>query len=331
MRAIITRETDGIRWRIETYKSVDVCDSLIVNGLWESLVRTDRNNDPIKWVIADHKQITPIDRNDLPPLIERLDMHRDSDILHWKIAGKVIVFTVGGVFTSDEREAGKVVKRNLPPPPVIQEVHEEVHPTVCEAVSPPEPHHASSVTELIVRSSREAREAKERQESSLEEYYFQRYGEPVNDIEAQGILVKVYEELLGAASPEVRGGIAEYFRIIQARQLPAFYWMMEAFHVLSKKVPAKRTFPYVVGMLRSWLKNGFGHIPSSEEDDVMHFFNEIIGFEMSREAKQVIQTLLGTYGAVKCAIAIPEIRGTDFSYFMAISLKDVLDAKYAGK
>lgn len=165
---------------------------------------------------------------------------------------------------------------------------------------------------------------------SMTQYYTNKYGTPTDDNDAIYKLVTIYKDLFGdIPTQEVKDGIAEYFRIISNRELPAYLWILESLHVTSKKDKSKRNFPYCVGMLRTWMKYGFGHIPNQEEDELVAYFQEITGFDVSYKARQVIQTLMGKYGLIKVTRMIGDLKdGTDKSLLMVLQLQTLMDGKY---
>lgn len=169
----------------------------------------------------------------------------------------------------------------------------------------------------------------EKVKDNLTSTYASRYVKPSEDAAAITELGTVFEKLMGYCTAEVRDGIGEYYRILKNRNLPAFEWILEAFHVTSKKEEHKRNFPYVVGMLRSWMKYGFGHIPSQEEDEVVSYFEEVVGEGVSPQTRLVLQHLMGTYGAIKVTRMIGKMeRDCDLSLIMAQALKESLEAKF---
>lgn len=166
----------------------------------------------------------------------------------------------------------------------------------------------------------------------LNDYYVKRYGKPKDDDEAVQMLCKIFKELMGYnfLTQEVQDGIAEYYKILKTRELPAFEWMIEAFHAASRKSPEKRNFPYVIGMLRTWMKYGFGHVPSQEEEDVIDYLEEVIRQPVSPDARHIIQHLMGTYGAIKVTrmIAALDKGDIDISKVVAETIKEALQNKY---
>lgn len=164
---------------------------------------------------------------------------------------------------------------------------------------------------------------------TMSKYYEKRYGKPINDNDAIKKLITIYDDLFGEpATQTVRDAIAEYYRIISSRDLPAYEWILEALHVTSKKDKEKRNFPYCVGMLRSWLKYGFGHIPNQEEDEIVEYFEEITGCEMTLQARRVLQNLMGKYGAIKVTRMLNELKDQDKAYMLMLYLQKIMDNKY---
>lgn len=159
--------------------------------------------------------------------------------------------------------------------------------------------------------------------------YSTRYKKPTGDVAAINSLGDIFKTLMGFCSVEIRDGIGEYYRILANRGLPSYEWILEAMHVASKKDDNKRNFPYVVGMLRMWMKFGFGHIPSQEEEEVVNYFEEVTGTEVTPQTRLLLQNLMGTYGAIKVTRMIGSLeRDRDLSYLMAQVLKGTLEEKF---
>lgn len=165
--------------------------------------------------------------------------------------------------------------------------------------------------------------------ANLVEVYAGRYVKPDNDVAAITSLGTAFKDLMGYCTVEVRDGIGEYYRILSNRQLPAFEWILEAFHVASKKDDHKRNFPYIVGMLRQWMKYGFGHIPSQEEEEVVSYFEEVTGSPVSPQTRLILQNLMGNYGAIKVTRMVGGLeRDHDLSFLIAQVLKGSLEEKF---
>lgn len=189
------------------------------------------------------------------------------------------------------------------------------NPKLAEALSKVSTVESSPVTEAVA--------------DNLTETYSSRYVKPSSDAAAIAELARIFQDLMGECSVEVKDGIGEYYRILTNRQLPAFEWMLEAFHVASKKEDHKRNFRYVIGMIRQWMKYGFGHIPSQEEEEVVGYFEEVTGTEVTPQARLVLQNLMGTYGAIKVTMMIGRLeKESDMSMLMAQILKDTLEERY---
>jgi hypothetical protein len=318
MKVTITK-TELNKWQLSTYKTVKVVDAVFVTGAWLTEIR----NKVVKWIVPDHTHVNEINGACALPAIEQLDTHFDGDVLNSEIAGYPVLFTENGVFTSKGgiSQMGSSFESAMAAKGITKE-------DLTSRASDAPAIASTSVTQVVNDSKSLVQSNTKKQMQSLQEFYFEKYGEPKNDIEAVRLLGTAYKELIGNLSSDTQEGIAEYYRIIANRGLPAFHWMVESFHVVSKKAGDKKTFNYVVGMLRSWLKNGFGHIPSTEEDDVVRFMQEVIGCELSVEARQVVQTLLGLYGATKTSFMLNGLKDVDYSYFMALSLRDLLANKF---
>lgn len=161
--------------------------------------------------------------------------------------------------------------------------------------------------------------------TNMELHLVRVHGEaPDNPIEALYTLFMDKMESNRITSQE-KEGIGEYYRIIESRGLPAYQWMVEAINVLGKKDRQKRNIRYLVGIIRGWLKFGFGHLPSQEERDVVDFFEDVIGQEASQEAIHMIKQAMGKYGVVKLTRAIAKVE-TDKGLYMMVGLNSILES-----
>ncbi|MCZ4246871.1 hypothetical protein BXO87_01845 [Bacillus sp. GZB] len=166
--------------------------------------------------------------------------------------------------------------------------------------------------------------------STMSSYYTEKYGTPINSSDAISKLVSMYGDLFDEVpKQEIKEGIAEYYRILCSRELDAYIWIAECLHVTSKKERSKRTFGYCVGMLRSWMKHGFGHIPNQEEDELVAYFQEVTGFEVKHKARSVIQNLMGKYGIIKVTRMIGTLaNSSDMDLVLMMYLKELMENEY---
>lgn len=166
---------------------------------------------------------------------------------------------------------------------------------------------------------------------SMSQYYTNKYGNPTDDNDAIYKLTTIFKDLFSDIPDQgVKDGIAEYYRIISNRDLPAYLWILESLHVTSKKEKSKRNFPYCVGMLRTWMKYGFGHIPNQEEDELVEYFQEVTGLTVSFKARRIIQTMMGKYGLIKVTRMINDLNGNmDKSLIMMLQLDVMMSDKYS--
>lgn len=166
----------------------------------------------------------------------------------------------------------------------------------------------------------------------LHDHCVNTYGQPRTDEESINILSTIFKERMDLVelTPDIKEGIKDYYLIIKHRNLPAFDWLLEAIYITSKKGAEKKNLSYVVGMIRQWLKYGFGHIPNSEEGEVLDFFDEVVGSQASHKAINLIENLLGRYGAIKVTRMIGKlnVEEIDISLIMATMLKDTVEDKY---
>ena len=142
-----------------------------------------------------------------------------------------------------------------------------------------------------------------------------------SDIREELELIKdVYTERVNenATQGEIEA-LGEYYRMVQGRNLDAFEWLMEAILVTAKKEPAKRNVPYMAGMLRKWLVYGFGYIPTQEEEMLANFIEEDFNITLNRHARNILQEILGKYGAVNLTRLISK-EGSEIDLSVGIML-----------
>ena len=170
--------------------------------------------------------------------------------------------------------------------------------------------------------------------SDMPEYIRKNYGIPKTDNEAITALYKMYQDLYGenVLTTVIEQGIEEQYFLIKSRGLPAYSWMAQAFHIVSKKSGEKRTFRYIVGMLRQWLKWGYGHLPSDEEEEIIDYFEEVTNESVNMESRDIIKKLMGQYGAIKVTRSIGDFKcGETKTKFFAMILEQIMKEKYAAE
>lgn len=168
------------------------------------------------------------------------------------------------------------------------------------------------------------------QNLTMSQHYINKYGEPKDNYDATYLLVSVYEELLEeTATQEVRDGIAQYYKMLSNRELPAYEWILECLAITSKKEKSKRNFAYCVGMLRSWMTYGFGHIPNQEEDELVDYFQEVTGFAVNYKSRRILQSLMGKYGVIKITKMIGALKDDEEkSLVMMLHLQALMEKKF---
>lgn len=162
---------------------------------------------------------------------------------------------------------------------------------------------------------------------SIKEYYDKIHGSvPLNENQAIEKVCKIYQEVMNVQelTVEIRQGIAEKYRLLNSHNLPAYYWLVEAIYVTSKKKPEKRTFKYLVGILKGWQRSGFGYSPSSEEAEIMDYIAEQTGIELGLESRKLLRTLLASYGLIKMTRIISQLKVSDGSFALALYLAELL-------
>jgi hypothetical protein len=105
--------------------------------------------------------------------------------------------------------------------------------------------------------------------------------------------------------------IKEWFEKLAANGQPAFYWIQEAIVKASLKVKAEqRTIAYIIGILKSWSKYGYGSDLNIEQKRMFERFEERFGYELSQVSRQKLLALVDNYGIVDTVSAIFETEFT---------------------
>jgi hypothetical protein len=169
---------------------------------------------------------------------------------------------------------------------------------------------------------------------SLKEHYQKIYGEPPkSDADCIGELCRIFQEVMRHQflTYQLREGIAEQYRLLKSDGIEAYYWMIEAFHVTSKKNLDKRHFKYVVGMLRNWKRYGFGYMPTQEESELVEYLEEELGIDLSTESRRLLKNYIIAYGSIKTTRMIGELQNNDTSYPMTVFLGELLKNKFGSR
>ncbi|MDH6674265.1 hypothetical protein M2277_004957 [Paenibacillus sp. LBL] len=164
-----------------------------------------------------------------------------------------------------------------------------------------------------------------------QKYYDNKYGRPNDEGQEIDILTKVYRRFFPRMTIAEGEGIAEYYRSLKAKGLPAYLWMQEAIHVLSKKHRNKQSFRYFVGILRHWTLYGFGHIQSEEEDDIIEYFMEcskLNSEEVSAHSRSRLRNILGSYGVVTLSKILNEVSNMDKSRIFVDLIETIANTDY---
>lgn len=135
---------------------------------------------------------------------------------------------------------------------------------------------------------------------SLKASYDKEFGVPTDDESAISTVVALYKREMPDFVSDTRERIAENYREMLGKGLPAYYWFIEAIRRTSKKQQVeKKHLGYVIGALRRWSIYGFGATKNSEEEEIFEYFAELTNLSMSHEARKSLAALLGRYGAIK--------------------------------
>lgn len=144
-------------------------------------------------------------------------------------------------------------------------------------------------------------------------------------------IVAFYTERMGNPTPGELEGLQEYWNMLEGRDLDAYVWLHEAITIASKKNSDKRHFQYIVGMLRNWIKFGFGNIPSDEERNLLIQVEEKLGdITLSDKARTVFYRMMGNYGCIRTLVALfqTDIPEVDMAYLYALQVEKYLQAQF---
>lgn len=148
-------------------------------------------------------------------------------------------------------------------------------------------------------------------------HYDTMYGKPTDHLDAIDKINQAYNELMNDASSKSEDGIAELYRELDGKNLPAYYWILEAIHRVSKKRIEKRNIRYLVGMVRNWSLYGFGNTSTSDEEEVFNYFRELSGVDLNEYSRKILTSLMRRFGVIKTMRLMSYIQEVDVSSYLA--------------
>lgn len=149
---------------------------------------------------------------------------------------------------------------------------------------------------------------------------------PTSKFEEMEIIKEQFSKKISHITMSDAEALGEYYRLMEARKIPAFEWIMEAIHVTSKKEGGKQTINYMIGIMRKWMTYGFGYIPSQEEDLIVEFIEEDYGLHLTEEARSKVVEMLGAHGVVRMTRVISKNK-VDLS----MAIIDLIDQALKGE
>ncbi|MGG1263883.1 hypothetical protein [Brevibacillus laterosporus] len=168
----------------------------------------------------------------------------------------------------------------------------------------------------------------------LKQTYDERHGlKPESDYDCIRKLHAIYASVMGIErmSQEEKDGIADYYRRIRQKGVPAYYWLIDAIYITSRKGEGKKKFEYLIGILKKWMKYGYGFVPSDEENEIVDYFEEIVGEDLEDSHRYIMGELITGYGAVAVTRMIGSLDHHSKSYAYLTLLRDLLESRYATK
>lgn len=164
----------------------------------------------------------------------------------------------------------------------------------------------------------------------LKQTYDEKYGlQPRNDFESIRKLHSIYSKVMGieVISQEEKDGIGEYYRKIQKRNQPAYYWILDAIHITSRKSKERRIFRYMIKILKNWMNYGYGYVPSEEEAEITSYFEDVVGTSIPSDIRYIIGELMSSYGAVTVTRMIGELKDYSTPYAYMSLLRRLLEER----
>lgn len=168
----------------------------------------------------------------------------------------------------------------------------------------------------------------------LKQTYDGRHGAPPdNDYDTIRKIHGIYVSVMGVErmTTEEKDGLANYYKNLKQRGAPAYYWILDAIYITSRKSEIKRKFEYLIGILKKWRTHGYGYTPSSEETEIVDYFEEVVGEPLPDSHRHLISDLMTSFGAVAVTRLIGSLQHHSKSYAYLTLLKDLLQDRYATK
>lgn len=165
----------------------------------------------------------------------------------------------------------------------------------------------------------------------LKKTYDLKHGvQPSSDYESIRVLHSLYSSMIDPVmSQEEKDGIGHYYRSIKGRNEPAYYWILDAIYIVSRKSNTKKKFGYFVSILKNWMKYGYGYIPSDELSEIISYFEETTNTEVPDQMRKSFNELLSTFGAVGVTRMVGSLRDYDPAHAFFLLLKEVLSERYS--
>lgn len=169
---------------------------------------------------------------------------------------------------------------------------------------------------------------------ALKKTYDERHGlKPSSDYDSIRKLHAAYCSVMAVETmtQEEKDGIGDYYRRIKQMGEPAYYWVLDAIYVTSRKGQAKRKFEYFIGILKTWMKYGYGYVPSSENEEIVEYFEETVEEQLPDSLRHIISELMANFGAVQVTRMIGSLKSYSKSHAYVLLLKELLHEKYADR
>lgn len=162
--------------------------------------------------------------------------------------------------------------------------------------------------------------------------YEQEYPLPASHKEAVALLIEVYEKFalkdgLPLLNESQKQGMGEYYGVFVNAGAP-FYILLEAIYRHSHKHPHKRSFEYLVGMLKNWRVYGVCNDPTSEQRSVQSYF-ESRGLFLSQEQHDEIGGYLTNFGGFNLGVVLGGIVLENFAEQVMIRLRESIEPSHS--
>lgn len=121
--------------------------------------------------------------------------------------------------------------------------------------------------------------------------------QPTDDDNIKQITDYYRRHITNYLQPQDEKGLYELYYFCKSRNVDAVKYIIDAIDVFSRKDDdTKKSFGYLVSIVRNWINMGYGHMPTKEDQQLFDIFESILNIKLSMTAKSKLVSLMSSYG-----------------------------------